>query len=133
MEKYLAPETAARMAAAAATFRGALDEAQRSVLDSEFKSDGVRREWSYLPQPERDGLAIGSLTDPQRKLAHRLIAASVSLPGYAKVVSIMAMEHVRRALMLLDAPAIAHLFDPERYCLRIFGTPGGAAGVVVPA
>jgi hypothetical protein len=39
----------------------------------------------------------------------------------------MAMEHVRRALMLLDAPAIAHLFDPERYCFRIFGTPGGAA------
>jgi Protein of unknown function (DUF3500) len=39
----------------------------------------------------------------------------------------MAMEHVRRALTLLDAPAIAHLFDPERYCFRIFGTPGGAA------
>ena len=51
----------------------------------------------------------------------------MSVPGYAKVVSIMAMEHVRRALMLLDAPAIAHLFDPERYCFRIFGTPGGAA------
>ena len=57
MEKYLAPETAARMAAAAATFREALDEAQRSVLDNEFKSDGVRRDWSYLPQPERDGPA----------------------------------------------------------------------------
>jgi hypothetical protein len=127
MEKYLAPETAARMAAAAATFRGALDESQRSVLDNEFTSDGVRRDWSYLPQPERDGLAIGSLTGPQRKLAHRLIAASVSMPGYAKVVSIMAMEHVRRALTLLDAPGIAHLFDPERYCFRIFGTPGEAA------
>jgi len=127
MEKYLAPETAARMAAAAATFSGALDEYQRDVLDNEFKRDGARREWSYLPQPARDGLAIGSLTDPQRKLAHRLIAASVSMPGYAKVVSIMAMEHVRRALMLLGAPEIAHLFDPERYCLRIFGTPGGVA------
>lgn len=29
MEKYLAPETAARMAAAAAAFSGALDESQR--------------------------------------------------------------------------------------------------------
>lgn len=127
MEKYLAPETAARMAAAVSAFSGALDESQRYVLANDFELSGARREWSYLPEPERGGLAIGSLTDPQRKLAHRLIAASVSMPGYAKVVSIMAMEHVRRALMLLDAPAIAHLFDPERYCFRIFGTPGGAA------
>ena len=127
MEKYLAPETAARMAAAVAAFSGALDESQRYVLANDFEISGARREWSYLPEPERGGLAIGSLTDPQRKLAHRLIAASVSMPGYAKVVSIMAMEHVRRALTLLGAPAIAHLFDPERYCFRIFGTPGGAA------
>jgi len=65
------------------------------------------------------------MTDAQRKLAHELITASVSMEGYAKVVSIMAMEHVRRALTLVSAPAIAHLFDPERYCFRIFGDPGG--------
>ena len=122
---YLAPETASRMAAAAAAFTGCLDEAHRSVLYNEFELDGARREWSYLPQPVRDGVAIGSLSDEQRKLAHQLISASVSMPGYAKVVSIIAMEHVRRALMLLDAPEIAHLFDPERYCLRVFGSPGG--------
>ncbi len=125
-ELYLAPETAARMAAAALALRAGLGEAQRSVLDNEFEGDGVRREWSYLPEPVRDGLPIGSLSDPQRKLAHELIVASVSMPGYAKVVSIMAMEHVRRALMLAAAPQIAHLFDPERYCFRVFGMPGGA-------
>lgn len=123
---YLAPETVAGMAEAAAAFAGALDAEQRSVLENPFEQDGVRREWSYLPEPERDGLALGSLSDPQRKLAHRLIVASVSMPGYAKVVSIMAMEHVRRALTLAAAPRIAHLFDPERYCVRVFGTPGGA-------
>jgi hypothetical protein len=122
---FLAPETAGRMAAAAVAFGAVLDEAQRYVLYNDFELDGTRREWSYLPEPARAGLAIGSLSDAQRKFAHRLIAASVSMPGYAKVVSIMAMEHVRRAMMLLDAPAIAHLFDPERYCFRIFGTPGG--------
>src|SRR5215469_1091910 len=74
MEKYLAPETAARMAAAAAAFSGALDESQRYVLTNDFELSGVRR-----------------------------------------------------ALMLVGAPAIAHLFDPERYCFRIFGLPGGAA------
>jgi hypothetical protein len=125
-EPYLAPETAAGMAAAAAAFAASLDAEQRSVLDNEFELDGVRRQWSYLPEPVRDGLPLGALSDPQRKLAHRLIVASLSMPGYAKVVSIMAMEHVRRALMLAAAPAIAHLFDPERYCLRLFGVPGGA-------
>jgi hypothetical protein len=49
------------------------------------------------------------------------------MEGYAKVVSIMAMEHVRRALIQLSAPDSAHLFDPERYCFRIFGDPGGPA------
>ena len=125
-EPYLAPETAARMAAAAAAFRAGLEAEQRLVLDNEFEIDGVRRDWSYLPEPVRAGLPLGSLSDPQRKLAQQLIVASVSMPAYAKVVSIMAMEHVRRALMLAAAPAIAHLFDPERYCLRVFGEPGGA-------
>jgi len=46
-----------------------------------------------------------------------------SLPGYAKVVSVMAMEHVLRAL----TPASADMFNPERYCFKVFGTPGSAA------
>jgi Protein of unknown function (DUF3500) len=36
------------------------------------------------------------------------------------VVSVMAMEHVLRAL----SPGQAELFDPERYFLRVFGEPG---------
>jgi hypothetical protein len=123
---YLAPETVARMADAAVAFRGCLGEGHRSVLDNEFEIDGARRDWSYLPEPERDGVALGSLTDPQRKLAHQLIAASVSVPGYAKVVSIIALEHVRRELVLAADPDIAHLFDPGRYCVRLFGMPGGS-------
>lgn len=59
MARYLAPETAARMAAAAAVVSGALDESQRG------------------------GLAIRSLTDPQRKLAHRLIAPCLTPSGTA--------------------------------------------------
>ena len=123
---YLAMDTVARMADAAVAFRGCLGEEQRSVLDNEFEIDGARRDWSYLPEPERDGVALGSLAEPQRKLAHELIAASVSVPGYAKVVAVIAMEHVRRALMLTAEPAIAHLFDPGRYCVRLFGVAGGS-------
>jgi hypothetical protein len=121
---YHAPETARAMARAAAAFMRSLGAEQLSVLNAEFDSLGTRREWSYLPEPVRPGLPLSALDGPQRKLAHELIVASTSMPGYAKVVSIMAMEHVRRATMKLVSPQIAHLFDPERYCFRVFGTPG---------
>jgi hypothetical protein len=116
------------MGAAATAFLRAVDGEQSLVLYSGFHPfdlESPRRQWSYLPEPERPGLAIGALSKPQRRLAHELITASVSMDGYAKVVSVMAMEHVRRALMLVNAPAIAYLFDPDRYCFRIFGSPGG--------
>src|SRR6516164_2739126 len=112
------PETAARMAGAASAFLAALAAEQRERACRDFGDE--RRDWSFLPERNRAGLPIGALRDRQRRLAHELIMAGTSLPGYAKVVSVMAMEHVLRAL----APAAADLFDPERYCLRVFGTPG---------
>ena len=118
MERLGAPETAGRMAAAAAAFLAALTAEQRSLACRAFGEE--RREWSFLPEPHRDGLPIGALRSDQRRLAHELIVASTSLPGYTKVVSVMAMEHVLRAL----SPGQADLFDPERYCVRVFGEPG---------
>lgn len=133
---YLAPRATARMAAAARAFIGAVAGEQESVLNprfDDFDVESPRRQWTYLPELDRPGLPLRGMTDAQRKLAHELITASVSMEGYAKVVSIMAMEHVRRALTLVSAPAIAHLFDPERYCFRIFGDPGGSvAGQPAP-
>ena len=61
-------------------------------------SGDVRRDWSFLPAPDRNGLPIGALDDGQRRLAHELIVTGTSLPGYTKVVSVMAMEHVLRVL-----------------------------------
>ena len=122
-------------AAARARCSGAREE-QATVLNpgfDDFDLSSPRRQWTYLPEAERPGLPLRALTDAQRKLAHELITASVSMEGYAKVVSVMAMEHVRRALMLASAPERAHLFDPERYCFRIFGDPAarrpGALGM----
>ena len=82
-----------------------------------------RRDWSFLPAQDRNGLPIGALDDGQRRLAHQLIVTGTSLPGYTKVVSVMAMEHVLRAL----APDLADLFNPERYCFKVFGSPGDQA------
>jgi hypothetical protein len=123
------------MAGAARALIGAVAREQQVVLNpgfDDFDLESPRRHWTYLPELERPGLPLRALSDAQRKLAHELITASVSMEGYAKVVSIMAMEHVRRALMLVSAPSSAHLFDPERYCFRIFGDPGGP-GVRQPA
>ena len=115
------PATAGRMAAAAAALVAALTDAQRGRACFGFGDE--RRDWSFLPSPDRDGLPIGALDDGQRRLAHELIAAGTSLPGYTKVVSVMAMEHVLRALV----PGLADLFNPERYSFKVFGSPGDEA------
>jgi hypothetical protein len=120
-DRRAVPETAGRMARTAAAFLAALTAAQLDRACSAF-GDG-RRDWSFLPVLDRDGLPIGALDDGQRRLAHELIVTGTSLPGYTKVVSVMAMEHVLRAL----APTAAALFEPERYCFRVFGSPGDAA------
>jgi hypothetical protein len=117
------------MASAAAALCNAVTVEQRYVLNPDleaFDLESSRRHWTYLPVTERPGLPLRELSDPQRKLAHELVIASVSMRGYAQVVSVMAMEHVRRALIAAATPERAHVFDPERYYFRVFGRPGGA-------
>jgi Protein of unknown function (DUF3500) len=112
------------MTSAVSRFLAALSPAQREKACFAFLDDAHRRGWSFLPQEVRDGLPIGDLTDDQRKLAHELIVTGTSMPCYAKVVSIMALEHVVRALTAVQAPQLLPLFDPGRYCLSVFGRPG---------
>jgi hypothetical protein len=112
------PETAGRMAHAASAFLAGLSEAQRSLLCFPFGDE--RRDWSFYPIPDRSGLPLGVLDDAQRRLAHELIVTGTSLPGYAKLVSVIALEHVRRVLV----PERAGLYNPERYCFKVFGVPG---------
>src|SRR5688500_2301880 len=107
-----APQTASAMADAASRLLAALTDAQRDRIGAAVAGEQRRRDWSFLPVLERDGLLIGDLDDAQRKLAHELIVAGTSMPGYAKVVSVMAMEHVLRALAAARRPAAANLFDP---------------------
>jgi hypothetical protein len=118
MDRLAVPETAARMVAAAAALLAALTAAQREQACFVFGDE--RRDWSFAPARDRGGLPIGALDDGQRRLAHELIVTGTSLPGYTKVVSVLAMEHVLRAL----TPDAADLFDPERYCFKVFGEPG---------
>ena len=124
-DQLAVPETAKRMTGAASTFLAALTAGQRERACFAFDSgsDSERRDWSFLPALERNGLPIGALDDGQRRLAHELIVTGTSLPTYTRVVSVMAMEHMQRALR----PDLAELFDPERYCFKVFGSPGDQA------
>ena len=107
------------MAKAAAAFAAALTEAQRGRACAAFGEQ--RREWSFLPGSDREGLPIGALDDGQRRLAHELIMSGTSLPGYAKVVSVMALEHVLRALQ----PDTGWPVQPGAAgSFRVFGAPG---------
>jgi hypothetical protein len=114
------------MAEAASRFLAALTDGQRERVSFGFADEAQRRDWSFLPVIERAGLQIGSLDDAQRKLAHELIVSGTSMPGYAKVISVMAMEHVLRALTAASRPAAVRLFDPGRYSFKVFGQPGDA-------
>jgi hypothetical protein len=120
-DRLAAPEAAGRMTVAAAAFLAALTVEQRKRAC--FGFDDGRRDWSFLPARDRAGLPIGALDDGQRRLAHELIATGTSMAGYTKVVSVMAMEHVLRML----APGLADLFNPERYCFKVFGSPDDQA------
>jgi hypothetical protein len=122
---YAAPDTVGRMTGAASRFLAALGPAQRDKACFRFGDDAHRRGWSFLPQEVRDGLPVGELSEDQRKLAHELIVTGTSMPGYAKVVSIMALEHVVWAQTAAQIPELLPLFDPGRYCVSVFGRPGG--------
>jgi hypothetical protein len=112
------------MTGAASRLLAALSPAQRERACFAFGADAQRRAWSFLPAETRDGVPIADLTEDQRKLAHELIVTGTSMQGYAKVVSIIALEHVVRAETAAVIPGLLPLFDPGLYSIRVFGRPG---------
>jgi hypothetical protein len=122
---YTAPATVGRMTTAASRLLAALSPAQQQKACFAFSDDAHRRGWSFLPQESRDGLPAAELSEDQRKLMHELIVTGTSLRGYAKVVSIMALEHVVRAQTAAEVPGLLPLFDPGLYGVSFFGRPGG--------
>ncbi|GJF35195.1 hypothetical protein KNE206_78950 [Kitasatospora sp. NE20-6] len=87
-------------------------------------TDPGRTHWNFLPESGRHGLPLGELDRHQEVLAHRLIAESMSIPAYARVVQVMANEHVLREL---NQPLFGHVAaafrDARGYFLSFFGQP----------
>lgn len=87
-------------------------------------SDSSRTHWNFLPESGRAGLALGELDRHQEVLAHRLIAESMSIPAYARVVQVMTNEHVLRELNLPVFGHVAATFrDARGYFLTLYGQP----------
>ncbi|WP_052457471.1 DUF3500 domain-containing protein [Streptomyces sp. AcH 505] len=86
--------------------------------------DPGRTHWNFLPESGRHGLPLGELDRRQEALAHRLIAESMSIPAYARVIQVMTNEHVLRELNLPVFGHIAATFrDARGYYLTFFGQP----------
>ncbi|MCX5214769.1 DUF3500 domain-containing protein [Kitasatospora sp. NBC_00240] len=88
------------------------------------RTDPGRTHWNFLPESGRHGLPLWDLDRRQEVLAHRLIAESMSIPAYARVIQVMANEHVLRELNLPVFGHTAAAFrDARGYFLTFFGQP----------
>ena len=127
-----AREVAARMAAAAGAWLGALDPAQRAVAagrapSPDAESDAERRRWFYTPT-DHGGLTLAAQRPAQQRLAHRLVATGLSTAGYVTVATIVGLDNV---LDRVEGWSVdwgrERGRDPGLYYLRVFGEPGGTA------
>ena len=104
------------MAAAAQTFLGTLDAAQKAKAQLPFDSE-ERFNWFYIPK-DRVGLPLKQMTPPQRDATMALLHAGLSEKGYTKAEAIRALEPV---LAEIENNPVRR--DPELYYVSIFGDP----------
>lgn len=76
-------------------FSNSLSTAQKEIAILRF-SDSARLKWNNLPVGlrQRSGINVGSLTDAQRILLHRILSASLSSQGYLKATGIMHLDNL---------------------------------------
>jgi len=126
-----AERSAAAMAAAASKFVASLTPEQKEQGAFAFDSD-ERMHWHFIPTEmfPRKGLLVRAMSEPQRKLAHDLMKASLSQRGYMTASQIMDLENVLGAIERAQREggrggeaARALERDPEKYFFSIFGTP----------
>jgi Protein of unknown function (DUF3500) len=119
-----APGDGADVEAAARAFLESLSGANRERATFSFGSDErTRWHWTVPSSVPRNGLPLGAMSREQRRLALALLRASSSAGGYRKALDIMALQ----GLLQRMSTGISDPFDPDRYYVSIFGTPGARA------
>jgi hypothetical protein len=99
-------------------------------------SDTARVQWNNLPVGlrARAGLNIGSMSDGERILVHRILSASLSSQGYLKATSIMHLDNLLNVFVdtihsrkEMDDSAYQFMKDlkwsHENYYMAVFGNP----------
>jgi hypothetical protein len=124
-------EVAGRMAAAAAEWLAALEPGQRTVAGGntpgpDAQADAERRRWFYTPT-DHGGLPLEAQRPGQQRLALRLVATGLSVPGYVTVATLIGLDNV---LDQIEGWSVnwgrERGRDPGLYYLRVFGDPEGA-------
>ena len=111
------------MAVAARAFLNGFTADQLGSVQYANLGDQTRTHWSNLPADgaPRPGVALGDLTESQRKLLHELLRASTSSQGYLKMTGAIRADQVLRDLQGGDdSLGIAH------YYTSVFGSPEDA-------
>ena len=117
--------SAAASLRAAEAFLASLDEATRAA--NVFPLDAPERAgWSNLPASSvpRAGVAIGELSDTQRKLLFDFLASSLGRNGYRKVTEVIAAEAY---LSNAGSSSARRMIAPEYYWISFYGTPSATA------
>lgn len=117
---FVQVETAADPSQAAAEWLASLDDEQRAKSQLPFDTP-QRVDWHFIPKSERKGLQIKEMTEPQRERATALLRSCLSQVGFDKARTIMALEHLLKALE--SGRTGTPLRDPERYYFTVFGEP----------
>lgn len=91
-----------------------------------FPFDDPRRlDWDIIPKPDRVGVSLHNLDRHQKIVVLDLVRMTVSPEVFTKVLAIMQLEHVLRALEVPFLGLAAPLWrSSDSYFFSIFGRPG---------
>jgi hypothetical protein len=117
--------TAAKMADAAKTFLGTLNDEQKQKSAFAF-DDKKRLAWFFTPQQNKErqftriGTRLEEMTPEQKSAALALLKTGLSKKGYEQATTIMSLEGV---LKELEGTKGAMVRNPGWYFVTVFGEP----------
>ena len=119
-----APTDTAAVETAARAFLASLSPADRNRASFPFAgAERSRWHWTVPASVPRNGLPLGAMSSGQRRLALGLLRSSSSTTGFRKSLDIMALQGVLQRM----STGFSDPFDPDRYYVSVFGTPGAQA------
>jgi Protein of unknown function (DUF3500) len=105
--------------AAAKAFLQTLDATAKDQTVFAY-DDAERVNWHFVPKA-RKGLPLKAMNSQQKTAALRLLQTCMSVQGYQKATSIIALENILKVLE--GRGADDDYRDPGKYFISIFGTP----------